>query len=176
MKIGDFFRAAPHCQPVNPCPVTFTAIAKGSILPGGSANPHKRPVRATIKAAFVFLGGGDETAKLRIETKRALRNRFVDEETEIPEPVDENDYSIEFMYQLLVRVLREWDEDKQEVGGALFEEGADQMREIVTVREANRLMGEYDAYVANEHPEVVDTATFRDAKKRGPRVAIGASR
>ena len=36
MKLGDFFTTAPHARPVNPRPVTFTAVSRGPVLPGGA--------------------------------------------------------------------------------------------------------------------------------------------
>lgn len=170
MKLGDFFKAGPNCQPVNPKPVEMTLVSKATILPGGVPNPSGRVTRAKATAAFTYLDG-DATAHLRVEARRSLRERFRDAETGLPADVDAGDYDIEFMYMLLASVLREW--DAPNLGGPFFEAGVEQARELLTVREANRLLSGYNAYVADEHPEVVDKATFRDAGKRGPRMAVG---
>ena len=174
MSLGDFFSQAPHARPVNAKPVKFTAIARGTILPGGTANPHKRPVAATVTAAFVFLGG-DGASEARVDARRALRSRFVDPETKMPERTDDDDFDVELTYQVLWRVLHEWDSDARTTGGRLFPSVAN-VRELLEVREANRVLREYNSYVEVEHPEVLDDETFRDAKGSGPRVAAITSR
>jgi hypothetical protein len=169
MSLGDFFSAAPHARPVNPKPITFTAVARGKILPGGTSNQHGTPVAATIKAAFAFMGG-DGWAEARVDARKALRERFVDDKTKIPVVTDDEDFNVEFTYHLLIRVIREWDESHRTVGGRLFPD-VDTLRELVELREANRLYRSYSAYVDQEHPEVVDDETFRGADGGSKRVA-----
>ena len=159
MKLGDFFQNAPYARPVNPKPVTFTGMVKGTVLPGGAANPHGRPIAATLKAAFVFLSGED-TIAARIAARNALR-----EKTE-GGPVDERDFELELVYQVLWRAMFEWEDAERTAGGRLFET-ADLLKSIVVPREANRLYGLYGEYVASEHPEGVDDATFRGAEGGG---------
>lgn len=166
MKLGDFFTTAPHAQPVNPKPVTFTAIARGSILPGGAQNPNpKGQVRARVTAAFVFICG-DETIEARSAARKALRERSCD-------PAEADSFSIELTYQLLLRILHEWDPVSGETGARMFPDAA-ALRELVVVGEADRVLADYNAYVDEEHG-TPDDATFRDAEGGGPRVAVGAS-
>ena len=157
MSLGDFFASAPHAQPVNPKPVTFTVVAKGTILPGNKVNPHGRPMRAQVTAAFTFLGG-DGAGRARIEARAALQKRHKDT------LIDDNDLALEQMYHELWQVLHEWDASEQTVGKRLFE-SADLTRELLEPSEGLRLHRAYNAYVAEEHPEVVDNATFREPQK-----------
>ncbi len=156
MTLGDFFQSAPHSRPVNPRPVTFTVVAKGSILPGGKANPHGRPVSATVTAALVFLGG-DGAGRARIEARAALSKRYPDS------LVDEADLHLETVYHEVWQMLHEWDEGAQKVGKRFFE-SADLAREMLEPSELMRVYRIYNLYVSEEHPEVIGTANFRDAK------------
>lgn len=173
MQLGDFFKSAPFARPVNPKPITFTAVASGNILPGGVPNPRPgQPVAAKITAAFIFLSGEDVTAA-RVAARQALAERFVKDK--FPLPTDDGDYQIELQYQMLQRALREFDPKTRKIGDALFPE-PQTMRELVVLQECNRLMRAYNAYVADEHPEDVDDATFREPQSRGPALAGGESR
>ena len=165
ITLGDFFASAPLARPVNPRPVTFTAVAKGDVLPGGTRNPHGVPVASTITAAFVFMGG-DGAEAARIDARRSLRARFVDPETKIPLPIDEIDLGCETLYQEAWRVLYEWDASVRRTGKRLFD-SVDLLRELVEVDEIRRILRKYNEYVAQEHPEVVDEETFRDAPGGG---------
>lgn len=159
MSLGDFFAAAPHARPVNPKPFTFTAVSRGKTLPGGSANPHGRPVAAQVTGAFAFIGG-DGAQRAQFEARRSLRERFPGE---IIEPADVNTESV---YQEMFLALREWDADNKRIGGHLFE-SVDLLRELVEVDEIVRMYRAYREYVREEHPEVADTATFRAVKSGG---------
>jgi len=175
MTLGDFFASATHARPVNPRPVTFTADAKGKVLPGGTPNPTGKPVSATITAAFVFLGG-DGAEEARVEARRSLRARFLDDKTELPLPIDPSDFNLELTYQILQRVICQWDPSGKTAGERLFDT-VDVLRELMQPVEADRVLGLYNQYVADEHPEKVDDATFRGAQGGGqglaPRVAGG---
>lgn len=159
ITIGDFFSTAPHARPVNPRPVTFTAVSRAKVLPGGTQNQSGRPVAASITAAFVFLGG-EGASQSRVDARLSLRRRFVDPDTKVPIYTDDADFDIELTYQILWRVLREYDQEQRTTGGALFPT-VDLARELVEVPEASRIMREYNAYVADEHPEGVDRKSFR---------------
>lgn len=174
ISLGDFFSTAPHARPVNPRPVTFTAIARGKVLPGGTQNQHGRPVAATVTAAFIFLGG-DGASQARVESRQTLRRRFVDKETGIPLPTDDNDFDIELTFQIIQRVLREYDAEQRTVGGPLFP-SVEVARELLEVPEASRLMRAYNAYVEDEHPEAVDRRSFRGASEAGEGLAEGTPR
>jgi len=169
MKLGDFFTSAPFARPVNPKPFRFTAVASGTILPGGAPNPHGRPVAATLEGAFVFLSG-QETQGARSDARESLRERFVDAQTKLPLPIDDGDFELELIYQILWRVIHEWDAEAQTVGKRLFET-AKLVRELVIPREANRIWMLYLDYAKDEHPEVLDDKGFRDAEERSPRMA-----
>jgi len=172
MTLGDFFANAPHARPVNPRPIKFTAVAKGKILPGGAQNPHGRPVAATVTAAFVFLGG-DGTQTARFDARKSLRKRFVDDETKLPLPLESGDLETELVYQILWRVLYEWDDTSRTIGGLLFPT-VDGLREVVVMKEANRLFDEDMRYVGEEHPEVIDESTFRGPQAGGQRLVAAA--
>lgn len=168
MTLGDFFTTAPHARPVNPKPVQFTICARGRVLPGGAANPHGVPVLTTVTAAFVFLGG-DGAERARIEARQSLRKRFVDDNGLALE-TDGIDLGIETVYHELWRVLYQWDDQNKRVGERLFE-SVDLLRELLEPSEANRVYRAYNTYVDEEHPEVVDAATFRGAKEGSGDVA-----
>jgi hypothetical protein len=159
MKLGDFFAAAPYARPVNPRPITFTGVAKGKILPNGQANPHGRPVAATITAAFMFLGG-DGAGAARIEARRALNERFVDATSKIPFEIDAADLGHETVYQELFRVLHEWDSISQKIGARMFN-SVENVRELIEPTEARRISEEYTKYVKEE--------TFRTAEGGSPK-------
>jgi hypothetical protein len=164
MKLGDFFVNATHARPVNPKPVTFTAIAKGLSLPGGGRNPSGRHTAATVKAALVFSGSGIQDA--RFAAREYLREKFKDPKTKQPQEYDPFDFTIEETYQMIQRVVYEYDETTKQIGGPLFDT-VDLARDLLEYTEANRLMGEYYAYVREEHPEGVDPSTFRGSDKAG---------
>ena len=157
MTLGDFFTSAPHAQPVNPKPVTFTVVSKGDILPGGQRNPHGRPVRASVTAAFTFLGG-DGAGRARIEARKALYDRYKGE------IIDDIDLGLETTYRELWQVLHQWDAAEKKVGPRLFE-SADLARELIEPSEARRVYQAYLAYVKDEHPVAADDATFRGAEE-----------
>lgn len=173
MRLGDFFKTAPFARPVNPHPVTFTAIIKSGILPDGESTPHKQ-VAAKVTGALVFLDA-DELMQSRLDAKQELRRRFVDRK-QMPIPYDDMDLQIEWNYQQLWRMLWEWDEKTKQTGNRLFED-VQSLREMVILREANRILDEYNSYVAKEHPDDkdadekqgagVDQATFRGAQGGG---------
>jgi hypothetical protein len=172
MTIGDFFTNSPHARPINPRPVKFTAVAKGKILPGGAPNPTGQ-TGAIITAALIFIGGsGAESA--RIEARRDLRTRFRDD-AGLPLETDNLDLSVETLYQELWRALRQWDEGSRTAGEPMFPT-VDMFRELVEPEEMRRIYTQYQKYVEDEHPEVVDDKTFRGAEGAGPRMAAGASR
>jgi hypothetical protein len=155
MNLGDFFKNAPYARPVNPKPVTFTAIAKGEVLPGGTSNPSRRPVAAKIKAAFSFLGG-DGAQAARIDTRKVLANKYQGLATD-------DDYYLELTCQILWRVLHEYDDKEMTLGGKLFPD-VDSLREMIESPEANKLIVAYNKYVQEEHPEDAPEAeTFRKA-------------
>ena len=162
MKLGDFFSNPASARPVNPKPISFVVISKDkTFLPGGAQNGTKRQVRATINACLEFVGVDGETQS-RVDAR--VRLRPVDPKAEQP---DDTEIDIETQYQTLARAIREYDEREKTAGEPLFEGGAKQMRELVDLKECNRLVRAYAAYVAEEHPEVVDTATFRGPQTPG---------
>jgi hypothetical protein len=160
MRLGDFFTAAAKARPVNPKPITFTAVAKGDTLPNGEPNVHKVPVATEVRAALVFIGGdGYESAR------SAARKHLA-------EPDAAQDFWIELTYQIVYRAVREWDAGERKLGGLLFS-SVEEARSLLEYPEADRLAGAYNAYVAAEHPadpdangktEGVDPGTFRGTK------------
>ncbi len=166
MKLGDFFSSGPHNNPVNPKPVKFTCVSKSATLPGGAKNPRKQAVRASVTAAMVFLDG-DQTAEARIEARRAVRARLSANQSEgaILEQLDPGDVAMELTYQLLYRVLREWDADEKTSGDPLFP-NVESARELLIFKEADRVMSKYNDYVNEEHPEDAPSdKVFRGAGK-----------
>lgn len=172
MKLGDFFKSATHACPVNPKPITFTCSTNAETLPDGSKNPPGRIVRATATAAFIFLNA-DEVLDARAAARRALRDRAEKalDEGELPDPIDPGDLDIEVIYQLLQRALREWDPEAKKVGEPFFPT-VEAARELLVLREANRVYAKWNEYISEEHPEGSPSqATFRGPKARGGRVA-----
>lgn len=165
MKLGDFFDSAPFARPVNPKEVGFTAVCKGKFLPNGQPNVHGQTA-AKITGCFVFLG--DELSEARVEARKALRERFGDKDPKTgfvtPAPTSDDDFDIEFGYQLLWRALHEWDSDARKAGLRLFPT-VKSLREMVELYECNRLRAQYIDYVREEHPEGVSPETFRGVDK-----------
>lgn len=162
MKLEDFFISAPSARPVSPRKIEFTAVAKGNILPGGKAAIRGKQTAAKVIACLTFVGG-EGLADARIEARRALRERYADPKSKLPEATDENDFSIELTYQTLYRALREYNEAEKTAGDSLFA-SPKLMRELVEITEANRIMRAYNSYVDEEHPEVVPPETFPEAQ------------
>ena len=168
MKLGDFFTSAPHARPVNPKPISITAVAKGDVMPGGARNPHKRPVAARVSGAFIFMAGdGAEDARAAARTHCRDKNAGAS--------IEDDDFYAELTYQIISRVVREWDEETQAAGPPLFP-SVDSLRELVVPKEANRVLQAYNAYVDEEHPEVVDDATFRSTQDGSSKLAAGRAR
>lgn len=153
MQLGDFFKSAPYACPVNPKVLKFTCVAKAKTLPGGTQNPTGRPMRATVEAAMVFLDG-NELADAQIEARRAARERVNKDlpKDAPPEAPSAGDVNTELTYHMLTRFLREWDADGKRVGAPMFAT-VDLARELVVFSEADRVVGKYNEYVREEHPE-----------------------
>lgn len=170
MKLGDFFTTAPHARPVNPRPVTFTAVSRGPVLPGGARNPHPVPVAATITGGLIFIGG-DGALQARMAARAHLRRAFIDPETKIPMEIDHVVLECETRYQEVWRALFEWDADERRIGERLFP-SVDNLREMVEADEVGRIYIAYQKYVNDEHPEgSPDDETFRGTQGRGQGVA-----
>jgi hypothetical protein len=172
MTIGDFFTNSPHARPINPRPVKFTAVAKGKTLPGGAPNSAGQTA-ATITAAMVFIGGSGAEAA-RIEARRDLRERFRDENG-LPLETDNLDLNVETLYHELWRVLRQWDETTRTTGEPMFPT-VQLLRDLVEPDEVRRLYKQYQSYVDDEHPEVIDDQTFRGSERSSPGLVASASR
>lgn len=183
MSLGDFFKSAPYCKPVNPRPVRFKMFATGTILPGGARNPSPDQfVGASAEAALVFLPPRDlpevrEVARKVAQERHSVRYRQDCEAAErsgieapAPQPLDAGDVNMQFSYEYLSRVIRQWDDDAKMVGPQLFNDG-EHMRSHVMLSEANRLMDLYDEYVKAEHAEVVTPSNFRKPDGGGQAVA-----
>lgn len=166
MDLANFFTAAGRAHPVNPKQVTFTAICKDEVLPGGTPNPHgSRPVAARVEACLVYVTPV-EIDGARSAARAALRKRHVEKKTNAPLPYDQADQNVEELYQQLYLTLRTFDAKTRTSGELMFPD-AESLRALVAISEANRLMLAYEAYVKAEHPEVVDDETFRSAEKAG---------
>jgi hypothetical protein len=170
MTLGDFFRSAPHRRPVNPRPVTFTAGSSDRVLPGGEDNPTLEHVAVKIEAAFIFIDVETTTAT-RAAAHVECAERFADPHTKMPRPLSENEFEFELQVHLLTYAVREYDSKLRKAGGQLFPD-AKTLRRLVVPREINRLWKAYTDYVADEHPEVVDTKTFRSAQAGGAGVSV----
>lgn len=183
MRLGDFFQNASTCRPVNARPVTLTAVSrvrKNGILPGGAVNTTGKPVAATVKAMFCLIDkpGHDES---RRESRRYLVAKYNAEAAReenaetLPLQPDVEDYNSELVYQLLWRALYEQVDEKTAGEERLFPT-VDMLRELVDPPEANRVLGEYNKYVADEFPQegAVKAKTFRGAG-RGGKAAPGSA-
>lgn len=160
-KLGDFFRTAPRMRPVNPKPITFTAVCKDTdTLPGGVPNNAKKQVATVVDACLVFLGA-DAVAEARRDARRHIAEQDFDPKAKVALGLDEEAVDREMQKQMLWRALRELDDG---LAGEPQFPTVKALREMVEQSECNRLMAAYDAYVKEEHPEVIDTATFRRAE------------
>lgn len=170
MTIGDFFSSASTARPVNPKPIVFTAVAKGTILPNGKANPHEVSVAAQVTGAFVFIGDGYTQA--RISARKALLEAGIDKKTG-QQLYNEDDFWAEVNYQVVYRCVRQYDAKEKRAGDRLFE-SVEQLRDLVEASECVRIIGKYNEYVREEHPADPDTEgkvvgvdqeTFRGSKE-----------
>lgn len=160
-KLGDFFLTAPRMRPVNPKPITFTAVCKDTdTLPGGQPNNSKKQVATAIDACFVFIGA-DGVAEARRAARKLVAEQDFDPKAKIALSLDEEAVEREMQKQMLWRAIREYDDG---LAGENQFPTVKALREMVEQSECNRLMGAYDAYVKEEHPEAIDPATFRGAK------------
>ncbi len=173
MKIGDFFRSAPHARPVNPRPVAYTATTREAVLPGGGDNPTGRQVSARVTSAFAFVSVHD-LEEARISAREYLLDRFSREDpktkVKLVRPVDEDTVELEIAVQIVWRALREYDEGQGSLGDQQWPD-INLFRKCVVPKEISRLYEEYKRYVAEEHPEGVDRATFRGDEGGGAGVA-----
>ena len=167
MKLGDFFKTATHCAPVNPKPVDLTLVSKEPTLPGGEKNPHGRTVRAKARGAFVFIGT-EETQAARSAARQCAMARAAKLSTkEAPIVADEDEIQVDYLYEIIQRCVREYDEKERTAGDPLFPT-ASVARSLILEREAVRLVNAYNAYVASEHPEAPPAgADFRGAGHGG---------
>lgn len=188
MKLGDFFSAAPYARPVNPRPVTFTSVPKSKVMPGENNINHTGvQVAGRVTAGMVFIGG---TASLeaRVAAKKALREMFVDtiQGKKVYLPIDPEEFEIQLVYELLARILHEWNPEEQTVGDRIYPNTAI-LREHVEVKEAQRVFDEWAKYMDDEHKieiseeskqgeeAAMEPETFRGAQGPGTRVAAVAS-
>lgn len=174
MKLGNFFAAAPYAEPVNPEPVTYTCIARGDsgILPGGARNPTgNKPMKARVTSGFIFIGG-KETLQARLDARAHLDSLTTENGVRV-RAYDSDDINHEYAYQILFRVLREWNleaKDLEPGAPAQFDE-IDLLREIIEPEEATRVLRLYNAYKRREHPEVPPEGDFRGDGDGGSDVA-----
>lgn len=160
MQLGNFFKSAPHCRPVNPRPVSIIAASNDVVLPGGHSNPEKRTMIAECKGALVFIGG-EGLEDSRVDAKDYLARKYPNKQT------DGGDFNIELTYQMVWRALHEYDPDKKRTADKLFPT-VDDLRKMVEMKECDRVLAEYNAYVREEHPEgSPDDKTFPESKKTG---------
>lgn len=151
MKLGDFFANSPKARPVNPKRIAFTAVSKDkTVLPGGARNTSGRQVAAEVVGCLEFIGA-EGAAEARRDAKKYL--------SELGTPYDESDLALETQNQILWRALREFDDVTKCAGDALFQ-NVGLVRTLLEHSECSRIGRAYDAYVKEEHPEVIDTATF----------------
>lgn len=152
-------------RPVNPKPVTVTAVCKDlDVLPGGLPNNSKKQVAAAVKCCIVFIGS-DGTEEARREARKYVAESSFDPKAKVMLGLDPDAVATELNKQILWRALREYDEQSQLAGDPQFPT-IDVFRKLVEHSEINRLIEMYDAYVKEEHPQegAVDAATFRDAQ------------
>jgi hypothetical protein len=174
MNLEDFFKSAAHRKPVSPRPITFTIGTKDKVLPGGLDNPTGQYVKATVTAAFVFVDVED-TQKARQDAKVSIVDALAGKDKNAaPARYDEGEFEYEVQLQLLQRALRVYTEKTKEAGGVFFP-AVNNIRKLMVPREVSRVYAAYTQYVADEHPEVVDTETFRKPQEAGPRVSVSQS-
>ncbi len=103
-------------------------------------------------------------------TRKHLQENFVDKKTGLPH-FTEDDWEFEVTYQFIYRMMYQWNESERKLGGRLFE-SVEQVRDLIEISEANRILRAYNKYVADEHPadedavgktEGVDQENFRGA-------------
>ncbi len=157
MKLGNFLRAAGTARPVNPRAVQFTVKGRDDEL---------RDVVADARAVLVFI---DEEARqgARIEARAALARRYPDKT--IPDDVLRD----EEVFQRLFLALRDADPDPKGRHGP-FAESVDELRAALVLPEARRLAEEYDRYLADEFPPIIDDETWKKILEEAEKNSLGA--
>lgn len=161
MKLGDFFKNAPQMRPVNPKPVTITAVCKDlDVLPGGIPNNSRKQVATPVKCCIVFIGSSG-TEEARRDARRFVAESSFDPKAKVMLGLDPDAVATELNKQILWRALREYDDQSQLAGDPQFPT-IDILRTLVEHSEINRLIELYDAYVREEHPAegATDASTF----------------
>jgi hypothetical protein len=140
MKLGNILRTAGTARPVNPRPVEFTAV-------GRDLNTFRHIV-APAKAVLVFVDE-DQREALRVDARTAIAERFKDK------IVGDDVVRDEEAYHKLFHALRDAEPDANGLHGRLCET-VDELRQALVLPEAQRLIAEYDRYLAEEFPSVID--------------------
>jgi hypothetical protein len=140
MKLGNILRTSGTARPVNPRPVEFIAVGK-------DLNTFQ-PIVANAPAVFVFVDE-DQRSALRVEARTKLAERFKDKV--VPDDVVRD----EEVYHKLFYALRDAEADSNGLHGR-FVDTVDELRQALVLPEAQRLAAEYEKYLADEFPAVVD--------------------
>jgi hypothetical protein len=142
MKLGNILRAAGTARPVNPRPVEFTAV-------GRDLNTFRHIV-APAKAVFVFVDE-DQREALRVEARTSIAERFKDK------VVGDDVIRDEEAYHKLFHALRDAEADSNGLHGR-FCDTVDELRQSLVLPEAQRLTADYEKYLKDEFPQVIEDA------------------
>jgi len=171
MELANFFSDAARRRPINPRPIDFTLTCREVVLPGGAPNPGGQMVATRATGAFIFQCG-DAQEEGRAAARAHLTALCAKQDPPLV-PL-EMEIGIEYTYQMVYRVVFQWDPSARKAGKRLFQ-NVEEVRSLMVFSEADRVFAAYLDYVKEEHPAAIDAATFREAGPAGARVAGGAT-
>ncbi len=140
MRLGEFLKQQDQHEPAPTHPVSFKAIGK---------NPRGEDFTVEITAALAFVDE-DRRARMLNAAQVAMRQLYPAGEPPSAELGNEQ------AYQLLLLALRDADDSRVQ-----FAENVDQLKRALVKLVAERLYGEYQEFVADEFPDVIEPEQFK---------------
>jgi hypothetical protein len=144
MRLGDFLRQQDQHEPAPTQPVTFKAVGK---------NPRGEDITVEVSAALAFV---DEERRARALNAAQVVMRQFYPAGDAPAAELGNEQA----YQLLLLALRDADDPRVQLA-----ENADQLKRALVKPVAERLYGEYQKFVAEEFPDVIEPEEFKGLVK-----------
>src|SRR5438477_4319006 len=142
MKLGNILRAAGTARPVNPRAIEFTLV-------GRDLNTFRHIV-APAKAVFVFVDE-DQREALRVDARTSIAERFKNK------VIGDDVIRDEEAYHKLFYALRDAEPDPNGLHGR-FCDTVDELRQALVLPEAQRLTSEYEKYLKDEFPQLIEDA------------------
>jgi hypothetical protein len=139
MKLSDFLNAQGRARPAPTRPIAFKVL-------GVDGQMNGRVGDASAELAFVPEAPRQEALR---DAERAIRDHYGDQ------PIPEDRRDDEGKYHVLFRALRDRDDVRQP-----FADSVKELKNALVLPEASRLWREYNQFVDEEFPDLVDAETF----------------